>query len=430
MRQLLLEIPRGCGAEALEIVRGTGGINLARLEAGDPDGPVDLVIAHVGNAEVGPLLEKLERLPNLRVTFAPQGVLALRPPAEGAPEQVKEVQHRSPIEIFLSGLQSVGSWKAFLGYALISGIVAWIGLLTETIYLLTAAMLIAPFAGPAMNAAIATARGDRVLLGRSLLRYFAALAVNVAAAAGLSLAYRLDIATPTMVAVSQVSAATALLPLAAGAAGALNLSQSERSSLVSGAATGMLVAAALAPPASLVGMALALRRFDMVGSGLFVLLLQVVGINLAGALVFRAYGLSPQGPRFQRGDSKVVVLSLAVTTLVLAALVTGQFSRAPALERSSRAQRAAAVVREAVDDSGLAHLVEANVRFTRAQVPGQETLLGVIYVQRAADLAGTPSDEELSRRLTRAIQGRLVSEGFQVEPLVDVNVLSAGHEAN
>jgi uncharacterized membrane protein len=36
-------------------------------------------------------------------------------------------------------------------------------------------MLIAPFAGPAMNAAIATARGDGKLLRRSLFRYFSAL---------------------------------------------------------------------------------------------------------------------------------------------------------------------------------------------------------------------------------------------------------------
>lgn len=51
---------------------------------------------------------------------------------------------------------------------------------------------------------------------------------------------------------SQISIAAVLLPLAAGAAGALNLFQSERSSLVSGAATGMLVAASLAPPAGII----------------------------------------------------------------------------------------------------------------------------------------------------------------------------------
>ena len=63
------------------------------------------------------------------------------------------------------------------------------------------------------------------------------------------------------------------------AASAISCNQN-RSNLVSGAAVGILVAASLAPPAGLVGMAIAISRWDMVTSGLFVLLLQLVGINL------------------------------------------------------------------------------------------------------------------------------------------------------
>jgi hypothetical protein len=48
-----------------------------------------------------------------------------------------------------------------------------------------------------------------------------------------------------------------------GAAGALNLCQSERSSLVSGAATGMLVAASLAPQAGLIRMGAAIGEWEM-----------------------------------------------------------------------------------------------------------------------------------------------------------------------
>ena len=123
------------------------------------------------------------------------------------------------------------------------GVVVWIGLFTNTIYLLTAAMLIAPFAGPAMNTAIATARGDWSLLRRTLLRYVAALAVTIAIAGTLSSILHQNTTTELMVATSNLSAVAVLLPLVADAAGALNLVQSERSSLVSGAAVGMLVAA-------------------------------------------------------------------------------------------------------------------------------------------------------------------------------------------
>ncbi len=292
MRQLLIQVPRGYGKAVLETAKSFDGANLALFEATGSDGAIDLAIAHISNSKVEGLLGELQSLPQLHVTLIPQGVMALQPPPEDAARQVTNVELRSPIEIFLAGLQSVGSWKGFLGYAAAAGVVVWIGLYTNTNYLLVAAMLIAPFAGPAMNLAIATARGDVTLLKRSLLRYFSALAVTILVALALSLILRQEIPTSQMVQTSELSSVAVLLPLAAGAAGALNLVQSERSSLVSGASVGMLVAASLAPPAGLIGMAIAISRWDMAISGLFVLLLQLVGINLTATMLFRVFGLS------------------------------------------------------------------------------------------------------------------------------------------
>jgi uncharacterized membrane protein len=287
--------------------------------------------------------------------------------------------------------------------------------------LLVAAMLIAPFAGPAMNTAIATAWGDRKLLGRSILRYFAALAVTIAATWLLSLILRQEIPTSLMVESSQVSAVAVILPLAAGAAGALNLVQSERSSLVSGAATGMLVAASLAPPAGIVGMASAIGRWDMVISELFLLFLQLCGINFSASLLFRIFGLSAQGTRYGRGKKRVFFSALVITVIALAGLLTWQFSNSPNLQRSSLAQRANAQVQKTVEQVGLAKLVESNVRFTRSNIEGQNTLLSVVYVQRQPGV--TASTEEIRHRLTQSIQTQLLKQDFNVTPLVDVNVL-------
>ncbi len=73
-----------------------------------------------------------------------------------------------------------------------------------------------------------------------------------------------------------------------------------------------------------------------------------------------------------------------------------------------------------VNGSGLAELVEANVRFTATDIKGQNTLLGTVYVQRQA--GGTISSEEIRSRITRAIQTRLQQQG-NVTPLIDVSVL-------
>ncbi|MFE4107941.1 DUF389 domain-containing protein [Almyronema epifaneia] len=422
MRQLLIQVPRGQGAQVLSLAQKHQGANLAQLEAKEPDRVIDLVIAYLPNRQVEKLLDDLEALPAVKVTLVPSGMMPLQPPADEAPQQVTNVQARSPIEIFLAGLQSIGSWSSFLAFAAIAGVIVWIGLFTNSSFLLVAAMLIAPFAGPAMNVAIGTARGDRRLLRRSLLRYFCALAVTIATAALLSLVFNQQNATNAMVANSQISVVAVLLPLTAGAAGALQLVQSERSSLVSGAAVGMLVAASLAPPAGLVGMSLALGEWDMAKSGAFLLILQLAGINLAGAAVFRLYGLSPQGARYKRGDRIVFPVVLALTGTILAGLLTWQFSQPPNLQRSSRVQSAVEVIQNTLQQDDTVYLVEANVRFTRASIPGQNTLLGVIYVQPQAQTS--LSDQTLSERLSRQIQQDLLAQGFNVTPLINVIVLS------
>jgi uncharacterized hydrophobic protein (TIGR00271 family) len=423
MRQLLVQVARGQGSRVLEIAQRFNGSNMAAFEATGGESPLDMVVVHVSNGKVEGLLNELEPLPNLHVTLIPRGVIALQPPHSKAPEQVTNVEERSPIEVFLSGLQSVGSWKGFLGYAAAAGFVVWIGMFTNTIFLLTAAMLIAPFAGPAMNLAIATARGDGSLMRRGLLRYFAALAVTIAVAWLLSMIMRQEVATEQMIQASKVSTVAVLLPIVAGAAGALNLVQSERSSLVSGAATGMLVAASLAPPAGLIGMAAAIREWEMMVSGIFVVLLQLVGINLAGSAVFRAFGLSARGSHYKRGKPWLFPIGVGVTGVALIGLLTWQFSNAPDLQRPTRAQRASAEIQDVVSQSGLGELVESNVRFTRADIKGQNTLLGTIYVQRSADTE-VPA-EEIRSQLTEAIQQRLLVQGFNVTPLIDVSVLQA-----
>jgi uncharacterized membrane protein len=416
MRQIEIQVPEGHGSEVLRRAAEAGAIDMYNTTAAGMNSPVEVVRLNIGNSQVEQLTESLEGLPQLRISFSPSGVLALRPPESEAAEQVVDVEPRSPLEVFLSGLQSVGSWPSFIGYAVAAGIVVWIGLFTETVYLLTAAMLIAPFASPAMTAALATARGDMRLFGRSLMRYGAALAVTIAAAFLLSLAMQQDIATGMMVDRSLISSVALLLPVVAGAAGALNLCQSERSSLVTGAATGMLVAASLAPPAGVVGMAAAIGEWGMVASAAFVLVAQIVGINLSGAAVFRLYGVRPQGVRFQRGSGGTGLTLWFVSLAALAGLFTLQLVSPPNLQRSSLAQRATQTTREVITSSGLGEPVQVQAKFTRADIPGQNTLLVEAYVQ-------SRRDPELVRRQVSAAIKRKLSANYNATPLVSITVL-------
>ncbi|PSN18993.1 TIGR00341 family protein [filamentous cyanobacterium CCP5] len=422
MRQLRISVPTGQGQQVLAAAQGLNAVNLTQMPAQGDNRPVDLVFLQISNRQVGPLLEQLEAIPNLQVSLDPHGSIALRPPAGSTPEQVRDVQGRSPIEIFLGGLQSVGSWWGFLAYAALGGVIVWIGLYTNTVYLLVAAMLIAPFAGPAMNMAIATARGDPQLIWLALRRYFAAIAVSVAVAALLSGVFQQTASTSLMFASSKIASVAVLLPLAAGAAGAINLVQSPQSSLVSGAAVGLLIAASLAPPSGILGMALVLGRWEMVGRSVFLLVLQLVGINLSAATIFRLKGLRPQGIRYSRGRQGVFPIALGVTAVALAGLLLLQFSFEPSLQRSSYAQRLQADLQEVVADSGLVYLVDSEVRFTDVPQRSSEVLLCLIYVQPAesTDL----SNRAIRDRISDLVQTRLEQESQQILPLIDVTVLS------
>jgi uncharacterized membrane protein len=93
----------------------------------------------------------------------------------------------------------------------------------------------------------------------------------------------------------------------------------------------------------------------------------------------------------------------------------------PDLQRASLTQRTNVEVQEVVQEEPSAQLVESNVRFTRSSIPGQNTLLTVLYVQRSPD--ATESNAASRDRLTQAIQTRLIEQRIDVTPLVSVNVL-------
>ena len=82
-------------------------------------------------------------------------------------------------------------------------------------------------------------------------------------------------------------------------------------------------------------------------------------------------------------------------------------------------------MKQIVNESAIAGLVEANVRFTRADIEGQHTLLGVLYVQRKAKQL---SNEDVRERLLRSIHQQLRQKGFSVTPLIEITVLTAPND--
>jgi uncharacterized membrane protein len=422
MRHITLDVPSGKGHPIAEHARDQGALTASWWPVKDGKGEFDKVSLVIENRSVGPLLKKLEAFEGFSVLLYPHEVLIFDPPATHPPKELQDLQGRSPLEIFLLSLQSIGSWPTYLGYIAAGAVLTWIAFYTNSTYLLIAAMLIAPFAGPAMNVALATATGDTDLYRQSLARYFLGIIATTIFTGLLSFIFQQAVVTDLMTGVGHVSAAAALLPLVAGAAGAFNLIQSERSSLVSGTAVGMLVTASLAPPAALIGVAIVMQTWSLATNAVFQLVLQLVGINLGGSLVFRQRGLTPSLREYKRGKSRLFYISLGITIITLAALLLWQFTDPVRLERSSRATQATEIIREVIMDEDHVRLVSAEADFKSTQFYGENTLLADVYVECHPDGAGM-TNPQLTSRLQRQLQLRLQQENPQIAPLINLVML-------
>lgn len=423
MRQLTIQVEQGMGKDVRDLLQSHNAVNISQLQVGRGEERYDFIIAYIENNAVGEVLAEFESFRDLEVVLFPDEVIPFTPPIREAVQDLRDIAPRSPVEIYLNALQSIGRWPSFLAYAAIGAAIVWSGFFTNTVYLIIASMLISPFAGPAMNVALASAAGDRTLLGRSVLRYLAALTMTSLMTGGLSLLLGQDTVTSLMQGVSEVSTVAALLPLMAGAVAALTLVQSEGANLISGAATGIAVAASLAPPAGLVGMSLAMGRWDMLDNALFVLTLQLIGINLTGALVFRLYGVTPDLVRLRQGKARTFYLSLAVSLIALIGLVTWQFSGPLRLQRSSEETRTAQVVEEAVAAMGFAELVHVETRFRGRDSSQQRELLVITYVRPMEET--TLTIEEIKNYAGNRIGHALLDVEGTIVPLVEVNVVEA-----
>lgn len=332
MRQLIIKVPQGNREKVLKAVDEHKGKNTITL----PSEEQDVFIIYLPNEGVNNFLEDINDIEEREINLIPRGVINLYPPESEAPDQVADVQPKSALEIYLGGIQSVGSIFGLIGYSFAAGIIVWIGLFTTTSYLLVAAMLVAPFAGPAMNAALATAAGKMTLLKSSLYRYGLAMVTGVVASFIFTSLFPLQTLTPLMEEVRQVSKFALFLPLISGFAGAVNVCQSERDSLVSGAAVGILVAASLAPPVGLVGIGLYLMDWEVVSSSLFRIILQLLGIHLSATLVFYFYGkVSPDGIRFLKGKKMMGIITTFIVVAGIGALMFWQFNEPPYLQKAS-----------------------------------------------------------------------------------------------
>jgi uncharacterized membrane protein len=433
LRSLQVHVPLGKARQILSLAEEYGArfpvaLRTESVRADDAtEGDARTVLLlNLPNSRVGAFIDAVaQEVADAAFVLLPVGTLPLSAPLDRVDESVRDVSTLSTLEVAAASLQSIGAWRGLLVYSALAGVIGAYGVIFDVVYVLVAAMLVNPMGAPAIVSVIGIAIGNGRMFARGGLRFAVSLLVQAAAALALGLVYGLSVSTPTMEQVTALSAWGVVLAFAAGAAGAQTQIRSERDSLVSGTAAGFMVAAALAPPAAVLGLSIALGRWDYLMIMAFLLPLQFVAIAAGGWITLHFLGMRPSDPSVARGNVRWRNGLAAVVCIAVTGMVIVQQSVGPRLRKADLSRTALEIAREAVDRTAGAHHVESSARFTRPRLqryPG-ETLLFEIIVESGSTTEGSVAGE-LESSITDEVR-RLVREQMpDVTPLVRVTVLT------
>lgn len=231
-------------------------------------------------------------------------------------------------EIRTSAREMSPELPTFIAMTVISAVVATAGLLLDSPAVVVGSMVIAPLIGPAMGASVGTVLGDRELFRTGVKLQIIGGLTAVGSATLFALGVRYGYLVPPGTNVTEISQVSGRLSpdflslvvaLGAGAAGILSLASG-----VSVALVGVMIAAALVPPAAAIGIAIAWNEpLAALSSGVLVLV-NLLSINLAGLLVLWYLGYRPK-TWFDLNETRsllykrvgILLVSLAVLSVFL-----------------------------------------------------------------------------------------------------------------
>lgn len=198
-------------------------------------------------------------------------------------------QRVSREELYVKVSEGFEVSRVYIGLAMLSAVVAAVGLWRNDVAVIIGAMVIAPLLGPNVAMALATTLGDFELLRRALVANLAGVVAAFALAFCAGVLFKVDPSGPAIASRTEVNLGDILLALAAGSAGTLAFTQG-----LSGAVIGVMVAVALVPPLVVCGMLLGAGHVGLAGGAFLLTVANVICVNLAGVATFLAQGVRPR----------------------------------------------------------------------------------------------------------------------------------------
>lgn len=219
-------------------------------------------------------------------------------------------------EIYNASIKETKLNSHYLTLVVLSTLVAAIGLIENNIAVIIGAMVIAPLLGPNLAFGLATALGDRELMGRASLSILCGLAIAVIVSYLLGLVWPPTLVSTELMGRTVVGLDSVALALASGAAAVMSLTAGVSSVLV-----GVMVAVALLPPAATVGLMLSLGHMDLAQGAALLLAVNIVSVNLSAKLVFLLKGVRPRTWLEQKKARQSMWLYVLIWIVTLSVLV-------------------------------------------------------------------------------------------------------------
>jgi uncharacterized hydrophobic protein (TIGR00271 family) len=197
----------------------------------------------------------------------------------------------------------------------LSSIIATLGLLLNSPAVVIGAMLVAPLMSPILGFSLSIVLGEVRLLRTSLESVFKGVMATIIVSILVGLLSPLKEMTPEIIARTQPTLLDLFIALASGMAGAYALSRKD----VSAALPGVAIAAALAPPLSVVGLGIANGDMQAAGGALLLFVTNIITISLSGMIIFTLLGIHPLSiqpetkKRVRRGILGMVFLVVMIT---------------------------------------------------------------------------------------------------------------------
>ncbi len=205
---------------------------------------------------------------------------------------------------------------------ILSTVVAAIGLIENNVAVVIGAMVIAPLLGPNLALSLGTALGDIPLMRKSAKTLFAGILLAVAFSSGIGFVWPHELSSPELLSRTNAGMESIALALASGAAAALSLTTGLSSVLV-----GVMVAVALLPPATTLGLMLGIGNMELAKGAGLLLAVNIVCVNLASKLSFLFKGIHPRRWVEKERAKRAMIIHIMGWLVALIILILVIFAR-------------------------------------------------------------------------------------------------------